>query len=167
MNEQRFAALVRTAETRLRRRDVATGVAMGAVAVVMGRLGLGVEPTQAANVSAASAKKRCKRKHGVYVQAGQCRCAFKSGATEERFPCQNNASCLCLEAVDGTGFCSAGSPPLLGCATNADCASGHACIVVPKYTGSGTKCASSNDCAGTQECFKGTCQWTGCATPCL
>jgi hypothetical protein len=116
-------------------------------------------------------RRRCHRKGGVPVERGNCHCARQCmPSTGANFSCQNNASCICSETVEGRGFCSAGGAGTNGaCTSSAQCTQpGWACVVQRGCPGSGGSCTSNAQCnsTGGYSCFKGTCQLTFCFPPC-
>jgi len=162
MDEARFDELVRSLRLGATRRRALRLLGRG---VLVGALPLALDPDPAAAIS--RARKRCRKKKGVFVETGECRCAYTNlSAGADRFPCLNNASCTCWEAADGTGFCGDGQRFTVGCATNAQCNNGWTCVVVRGYPGLGTACTASSQCEGESVCIRGECQATWCATPC-
>jgi hypothetical protein len=138
-----------------------------ALQIIGGVIAVAVPSLVPQSVAAGSrAKKRCRNKGGRYLTSGQCRCAYRCGADESRFVCGGNPNCRCLEAVDGTGYCGFGIPTQQECVSDADCGVGPTCVVFRGCIGSGTSCTVSADCTGITACINGTCQNTGCATPC-
>jgi hypothetical protein len=122
--------------------------------------------------AAGSGKKRCKKKHGVYLSSGECNCgvAWHKGRRSQFFPCSDNAECACYKTVAGSGFCADWSKPVpvQGCESDADCAShpGTSCTVDPGYS-KGKSCGPEKPCAVANEgCINGTCQYTACRPPC-
>ena len=116
----------------------------------------------------ADAKKRCKRKKGIFLRKGQCKCAFTCEANVTRFPCQNNPVCICFEGVDGQGFCSNRDTTSFGCSTTADCPSGRTCVVLRRCASPVTSCTTQEECSSLPftVCFKGKCELTECVLPC-
>jgi hypothetical protein len=121
--------------------------------------------------AAGSGKKRCKKKHGVYLTSGECTCAVawhKGQQVASKFPCSDIATCACYETVDGSGFCAKFNVPdsNQGCESNGECNSGAACTVLPGYS-KGKSCGPGKPCAErTEACVDGTCQYTSCRPPC-
>jgi hypothetical protein len=118
------------------------------------------------------AKRRCRRKGGVYRAGGNCHCTRHcSSDIEKNFTCQNNASCLCLETVEGRGFCAdatAATNP--GCTSSAQCSQqGHMCVIQRGCPDGGGSCTSNTQCQSISPafaCINGTCQHTSCFPPC-
>jgi hypothetical protein len=119
----------------------------------------------------ASAKKRCRKKEGVFMAKGKCNCALTYYSDASKFPCPHHADCFCYEGVNGHGFCGDGGATSYGCSTTADCASGSTCIM-QQDGGSGNGCLTALECGTNEGCVHaaglvgGTCQATACATPC-
>src|SRR5918911_3867260 len=66
----------------------------------------------------ASAKKRCKKRKGTFLTAGECNCAWTCNTRDfSKFVCNGNPNCQCSERLDGSGFCAdfTGAPPVRGC----------------------------------------------------
>src|SRR5215217_6227795 len=113
------------------------------------------------------AKRRCRRKEGIYLSRGECRCAWTSNAGEGAtgFACNGNSDCFCTESAEGRGFCTlGGAVTAMGCSTSAECPTGNTCTVL-RYYGGGS-CTISADCPATDEgCIRGTCWLTYCRLP--
>ena len=79
-------------------------------------------------------RRRCRDKGGVPLSNGNCDCAFQCGADLDRFNCQSDSRCYCLEKGSGGGFCGyGGNDPQCGdfepCDSNRDCSDSDArCI---------------------------------------
>jgi hypothetical protein len=161
MDDGRFDAMVRRCGRGATRRDALRLLGRGVLAGAL-------LPVRVPDAAAGRAKRRCRRKGGVFLgKGGQCRCAYACNADASRFPCQNNPDCVCQKAVDGTGFCGDNPALSTGCSTNANCSGGKTCIVFSGCTGSGTPCTTSGNCIpGVQACVDGTCQTTTCSQPC-
>lgn len=115
----------------------------------------------------ANAKKRCRRKGGVLLSHGTCRCAAKCGITDPyKFYCGGGDSCVCRETVEKTGFCSSitGNYSDAGCHSSAECNEGKRCVMVdfPSTCPAGPACP----CDATQACIDGVCRHTNCVPPC-
>ena len=116
------------------------------------------------------AKRRCRRKGGTYLSSGNCHCAITCSFSSDQFPCHSNPRCTCTQTVTGSGFCSGGDRAT-GCSSDAECTAslGEVCVVNPGCPGSGVSCTDSAQCRlinSNYACVNGTCQLTGCATPC-
>ena len=117
----------------------------------------------------ASARKKCKKKGGIFLSTGTCHCGYTCNATDiTLFVCHSNPNCDCFETVSGKGFCATTTSggQAFGCSTNAECPTGTTCVVEPSCAGSGGSCTSSTDCPGNYGCVKGTCQFSFCIGPC-
>ncbi len=116
------------------------------------------------------AKRRCRRRGGVYVSRGDCRCAITCPPNYDEFTCHSNPDCSCIKTVTGRGFCAhITAQHLAGCSTSANCPAGEECVVIPGCPGSGGTCTTSADCSAAGlgfACVNGTCQFTGCHSPC-
>jgi hypothetical protein len=116
------------------------------------------------------AKRRCRRKGGVYLTKGNCRCAITCPFTSDKFTCHSNPNCVCMQTLTGSGFCADNSSNLAtGCSSNAGCPVGKECLFNPGCTGSGGSCTTEAQCKAINQfyaCVNGTCQFTGCASPC-
>jgi hypothetical protein len=124
-------------------------------------------PTLTPRPAEADAKRRCRRKGGVLLSHGTCRCAAKCGITDpHKFYCGGGNSCTCRESVEKTGFCSSitGSYSDAGCHSSAECNEGKRCIMVdfPSTCPAGPACP----CDATQACIDGICRHTYCVPPC-
>jgi hypothetical protein len=95
-----------------------------ALTVLGGAIAAAVAPSLTPRQAKAGGKasKRCRRKGGVYLTEGTCRCA--SGYCD--LTCHGNPVCHCYETVEGQGFC-AGAGNTGDCTTTADCQPGEAC----------------------------------------
>jgi hypothetical protein len=119
---------------------------------------------------AASHAKRCRRKHGVFVNSGECRCAAQCSTPETRFPCHDNKHCSCGETLAGEGFCAlSGSVNNNGCSpeAGAECLTGFTCVVNRGCVASGGTCTTKADCpTPSYGCVDGQCEQTFCTTAC-
>jgi hypothetical protein len=131
-----------------------------------------------------SAKKRCKRKGGLWLSAtdpaSPCRCATTCANGGTLIPCNSAKTCICMQTVEtgGRGFCVGNTanpiPPESGCSVKDDCPAGATCVFISGCgtTGDGiggTECANGADCETLSReygCVNGTCQKTFCAFPC-
>ena len=117
--------------------------------------------------AAGSGKKRCKKKHGVYLTSGECTCAVtwrKGRQAFGKYRCSANENCTCYETADGSGFCARWNvvDSHQGCQSNTECDTGEACTVL-----SGASCNDTKPCTHPQfECVNGTCQYSSCRPPC-
>lgn len=118
------------------------------------------------------AKRRCRRRGGVYLSRGNCRCAITCPFAGDKFTCHSNPNCVCFKSLTGSGFCADNLNALpSGCSSNAECTEVERpeCVVNPGCTGSGGSCTSDAQCQATNQffaCINGTCQFTACAPPC-
>jgi hypothetical protein len=71
---------------------------------------------------AGGAKKRCRKKGGVYMAKGTCSCA-SDGCN---LTCHDNPDCHCYETVEGRGFC-AGVGSTGDCNSTSNCQAGEVC----------------------------------------
>jgi hypothetical protein len=71
---------------------------------------------------AGGAKKRCRKKGGVYMAKGTCSCA-SDGCN---LTCHGNPDCHCYETVEGRGFC-AGVGSTGACNSTSNCQAGEVC----------------------------------------
>jgi hypothetical protein len=125
-----------------------------------------------------SARKRCKRKGGLWLSAtdpaSPCRCASTCEGGGGLVLCPGSESCLCFRNVEtGRGFCVGGSAPSTApsssCSGKADCPENTTCVYWTGCGGSGKSCINGADCATLSKtfgCVNGTCQQTFCAFPC-
>jgi hypothetical protein len=120
--------------------------------------------------AASRAKRRCRRKHGVFVSSGECRCASRCSTPQTRFPCHDNPNCFCGETLAGEGFCAGiGLVNSNGCSPEAgqECPSGFTCIVDRGCVGSGETCTTKATCPSpSYGCVHGRCQQTSCYAAC-
>jgi hypothetical protein len=159
MDNSRFDDLVRSfrpgATRRRALRLLGSGVLAGALA-----------PALALDGAEAGAKKRCRKKNGDFLGAGECKCALTCHSDSNKFPCPFNESCYCFEGVDGLGFCGDGNSTSSGCSATAECNPGSKCIIQRGCPGSVTSCSTSGQCNTGRACISGQCELTACATPC-
>ena len=88
-------------------------------------------------------RRRCRRRGGIPLERGNCRCAFQCGAERELFRC--GTGCLCLLTAEGRGFCGSRE--------------GGIC--------DNPECDESSDCAGDRRCVTNACCGHGvCVRPC-
>jgi len=161
MDADRFDVLARTLTTTRSHRSLVRLLSGG---VVAGAEGHGFVPEAAAR---SAAKKRCRRKGGVFLDHGRCHCALGCETSDfDKFTCKNTPGCVCLKTATGKGFCSAIVPKSSPCSSNADCSLGSTCVVVPGCPDAGGSCTTSANCADPLGCVKGRCQATGCAQSC-
>jgi hypothetical protein len=117
--------------------------------------------------AAGSGKKRCKKKHGIYLTSGECNCAVawhKGTQAPEKFRCENTAGCACAETVSGDGSCASYFVRVNheGCESDEECDTGTTCTVL-----SGASCNDTKPCTHPQfKCTNGTCQFSACRPPC-
>jgi hypothetical protein len=164
MEEQRFDALAKTVGDGAGSRRRALQ-AMGAALASAGLLS-----RVSGEADAGSAKTRCKQKHGVYLAQGECHCAWTNPAYEDAFPCNGNATCRCMKAATGRGFCA--QPDGInsdGCVCNG-CPAGKMCVVDPGVFGYGQPCTTTMECRNMgltlADCINGRCESTTCQDPC-
>jgi hypothetical protein len=118
-----------------------------------------------------SGKKRCKKKHGVYLRSGECNCAVtwrKGTQAPWKFRCENTDGCGCYQTVDGSGFCAKWEvvDSHHGCESDAVCDPGEVCTVLRGYS-SGASCDDTTPCDNPRfGCINGTCQYTSCRPAC-
>ena len=118
------------------------------------------------------AKRRCRRKGGIYLSRGTCHCAITCALASDQFTCQSNPACTCIMTVTGRGFCAQGTGGRpSGCSSTADCEPSldEVCVVNPGCPTSGGSCTTSAECRAINSnyaCVNGTCQLTACASPC-
>ena len=129
---------------------------------------LAVPAVYAADASSAgaSARKRCRRNHGISLSKGDCHCGYTSASTDPyRFHCHDNTDCFCYETAVGKGFCG-----LLGtftaCSSDSDCPAEQTCIVYRNDSNAGGSCTDSSQCPTGYGCVKSVCQTTLCAAAC-
>ena len=70
------------------------------------------------------ARRRCRRKGGTPLAAGDCHCGLNCDAPDPtKFACQDNPNCRCFQTTDGSGFCGSlqNCNVLQSCTENADC----------------------------------------------
>jgi hypothetical protein len=167
MGEQFFDDLARGLDEGTISRGRALKLAGGAL---LGAVVPSLFPREAEAIS--RARRRCRRKGGVYLSHGDCHCTLHCNSdTSKNFSCNDNQSCPCLEAVEGRGFCSAGGQGTnFGCTSSGQCSEpGRVCVVVRSCPGSGASCTSDAQCkaiASSLACINGTCQQTSCFLPC-
>jgi hypothetical protein len=117
----------------------------------------------------ASAKRRCHKKHGLYLPKGNCHCTdtctTPSGVT---YTCHNNETCGCWQTIGGKGFCGLGGHAA-ACTTDTDCdtTTGERCVVEFNCTDTGGPCTTSADCNEPGNlCMRSWCMSTLCVAPC-
>jgi hypothetical protein len=113
---------------------------------------------------AAGAKKRCRRKGGLYMSHGTCQCAPTCvGNDPTKFHCRSDA-CNCYQTLEGDGFCAsiAGSYTEPGCNSTSECKdAGKRCVPV-LFPSNCPPCP----CGAGQACIDGVCRSTYCVPPC-
>jgi hypothetical protein len=134
-----------------------------AAAAVVGAPLLTLFPDSAAG----SGKKRCKKKHGVYLTSGECTCGVHRHKGQDpywKFRCADSAGCACFESVDGSGICARYNVVAnhQGCESDAVCDPGSRCTIL-----SGGSCKENSTCPDSQfNCVNGTCQYSICRPAC-
>jgi hypothetical protein len=117
------------------------------------------------------AKRRCRRRGGIYLSRGTCHCAITCDFASDQFTCQSDPGCTCFMTVTGRGFCAKGTGRTAVCSSSADCepSLNEVCVVNPGCADSGGTCTTSAQCQSSNPnyaCVNGTCQLTACASPC-
>ena len=136
---------------------------------------------------ASKAKRKCLHKGGTWLTStdpvSPCHCAqtCSSTSTFGTLHCHSSANCICLETVEGKGFCSGNGECGSGCSSNADCSGCTLppgsklvprCVVIPDSVTCGAhKCFATADCFNSfgagYACITGICQKTICTVgPC-
>src|SRR5215211_7923365 len=116
MDDSWFDALVRRYGTGATRRG-ALHLLGGGLLVAAGLL-----PAVSPEAGAGSAKKRCRRKSGLYVAKGTCHCT--SSCTSDALHCHHNdPNCYCSQTIGGKGFCGQLGTVAV-CTTDEDCPTG-------------------------------------------
>jgi hypothetical protein len=117
MDSKTFDGIAKSLNISLSRRRAMQSVLGGTVLAA-------VPPTLMPRSAAAGrkAKKRCRKRGGVYLDKGTCHCA-SHGCD---LTCHGNPSCHCYQTTEGRGFC-AGIGSTGNCTTTNDCEAGEAC----------------------------------------
>jgi hypothetical protein len=121
---------------------------------------------------ASRATRRCLRKGGALLSTGTCHCAHTctTTATYGTLHCHGTKNCLCLQTVEGEGFCTTTGASSNGCSSSTDCSGSNKCAVFtqPAVCNRGT-CTTKTDCQALGPgfaCINGVCRSTACASPC-
>ena len=166
MNEQFFDDLARGLDngtiSRRRALKLAGGALLAAVAPSL-------FPREAEALN--RAKRRCRRKGGIYFRKGECHCARTCTSQASLvFNCHGSLSCGCFETVEGTSFCGGTTSSDFGCSSTSQCSfSGYKCVVHGGCSPGGQSCNTQQDCHNIQPylaCINGICQSTNCVSPC-
>ena len=159
MDQTRFDSLVRTLSASVSRKR--------ALKIISGVVALAAPSLLPGSAEAGRrAMRRCRRKGGVYLSRGECRCAVKCGSTD-RFTCRGEASCFCGETIEGPGACLATEPLRPGaCTASSECPTDAKCVLHRGCSESGGTCTDPTDCPADNACINGLCKRTFCYRPC-
>lgn len=131
MDANRFDSLTRALQVVSPRRAFSLGVAAFGAALLPSSPARAV-PDCDKGGKRLGAINACWAKRGIPVR-GECSCAWFGHGPSSDFPCNGNASCICLLTTEGTGLCA--QPPLsdASCDSSADCQNGGCAVIDHDY----------------------------------
>jgi hypothetical protein len=149
--------------------SAAAGSRRGALRLVGGALAATLATTFFPQFADAGkkAKRRCRKKGGVPVSQGECRCALTCATVADAdFSCNGDITCFCGKSVEGDGFCAVQGAVDSACSATSECPTGATCVRIPDCPESGGRCDTAADCPAADVCLDGHCERTFCFLPC-